>query len=103
MIYTDEAYEMTLAEAIEKGTYGIWVVGNKFNNTATVYVGEKLETENGIFVTEVDGLDMAPLDTATKTYKVTINDKNNDGKLNLPVDMRAGSQYAYYRPAMAII
>ena len=96
VIYTDEAYEMTLAEAIEKGTYGIWVVGNKFNNTATVYVGEKLETENGIFVTEVDGLDMAPLDTATKTYKVTINDKNNDGKLNLPVDMRAGSQYAYY-------
>ena len=96
VIYTDEAYEMTLAEAIEKGTYGIWVVGNKFNNTATVYVGEKLETENGISVTEVDGLDVAPLDTTTNTYKVTINDKNNDGKLNLPVDMLAGSQYAYY-------
>ena len=39
---------------------------------------------------------MAPLDTTTNTYKVTINDKNNDGKLNLPVDMLAGSQYAYY-------
>ena len=96
VIYTDAAYEMTLADAIKAGNYGIWVVGNQFNNTATVYVGEKLETENGISVTEVDGLDVAPLDTTTNTYKVTINDKNNDGKLNLPVDMLAGSQYAYY-------
>ena len=39
VIYTDAAYEMTLADAIEAGNYGIWVVGNPFNNTATVYVG----------------------------------------------------------------
>ena len=101
VIFQNAAYTKTLADVVKEirndtADYGIWVVGNPFNNTATVYVGEKLETENGISVTEVDGLDVAPLDTTTNTYKVTINDKNNDGKLNLPVDMLAGSQYAYY-------
>ena len=94
VIYTDAAYEMTLAEAIEKGTYGIWVVGNKFNNTATVYVGTKLEEINTISITPDEGLLPTKDDPNGQNYTYTINDKNDDGKLDLVVKMDATSQYA---------
>ena len=94
VIYTDAAYEMTLADAIKAGNYGIWVVGNQFNNTATVYVGEKLETENGIDVNGETGLSVVDPTGSDTTYKVTINDKNADGTLDVKVNILAKSEYA---------
>ena len=101
VIYTDAAYEMTLADAIEAGNYGIWVVGNPFNNTATVYVGTKLEETNTITVTPAEGVADGALiagenDPVNNTYTYTINDKNDDGKLDLVVDMLATSEYASF-------
>ena len=99
VIYTDAAYEMTLADAIKAGNYGIWVVGNQFNNTATVYVGTKLEQTNTITVTPAEGVADGALipdadDPDGQNYTYTINDKNDDGKLDLVVKMDATSQYA---------
>mgnify|MGYP000546918935 FL=1 len=99
VIYTDTAYEMSLAEAIADGSYGIWVVGNQFNNTATVYVGTKLEQTNTITVTPAEGVADGALipdadDPDGQNYTYTINDKNDDGKLDLVVKMDATSQYA---------
>ena len=90
---------MSLAEAIADGSYGIWVVGNQFNNTATVYVGTKLEQTNTITVTPAkDVADGALIPDADdpdgQNYTYTINDKNDDGKLDLVVKMDATSQYA---------
>ena len=94
VIYTDAAYEMTLADAIKAGNYGIWVVGNQFNNTATVYVGEKLETENGIDVNGETGLKVDDPTGSDTNYTVTINDKNADGTLDVKVNILAKSEYA---------
>ena len=99
------AYEMTLADvvkAIQEGAdYGIWVVGNRYNNTTTVYVGTKLEETNTISVNRA--ADVAAEDVSivgptsmTNDWTVTINDKNDDGQLDLVVDMNAVSQYAYF-------
>ena len=101
VIYTDAAYEMTLADAIEAGNYGIWVVGNPFNNTATVYVGTKLEETNTITVTPAEGVADGALiagenDPVNNTYTYTINDKNDNGTLDLVVDMLATSDYASF-------
>ena len=99
VIYTDAAYEMSLADAIADGSYGIWVVGDQFNNTATVYVGTKLEQTNTITVTPAEGVADGALipdvdDPDGQNYTYTINDKNDDGKLDLVVKMDATSQYA---------
>ena len=96
---------MTLADvvkAIQEGAdYGIWVVGNRYNNTTTVYVGTKLEETNTISVNRA--ADVAAEDVSivgptsmTNDWTVTINDKNDDGQLDLVVDMNAVSQYAYF-------
>ena len=105
VIFQNNTYEMTLADvvkAIQEGAdYGIWVVGNRYNNTTTVYVGTKLEETNTISVNRA--ADVAAEDVSivgptsmTNDWTVTINDKNDDGQLDLVVDMNAVSQYAYF-------
>ena len=102
VIYTDEAYEMSLADvvkAIREGTaeYGIWVLGNRLNNTFFVYAGTRLDEENDITVTGETGLSVTGPTTANPdTWTVKINDKRDDGKLDLTVDMVSDSEYAYY-------
>ena len=104
VIYTDAAYEMSLADAIADGSYGIWVVGDQFNNTATVYVGTKLEQNNAINVTAAkDDTDKVEItapdlekDPSDNTWTVKIFDKNNDGTKNGEIDLSviADGKYA---------
>ena len=104
VIYTDAAYEMSLADAIADGSYGIWVVGDQFNNTATVYVGTKLEQNNAINVTAAkDDTDKVEItapdlekDPSDNTWTVRIFDKNNDGTKNGEIDLSviADGKYA---------
>ena len=101
VIYTDAAYEMSLADAIADGSYGIWVVGDQFNDTAVVYVGTRLEETDSINVTAAkDDADKMEITAPTKenadTWTVNIIDKNNNGQVDVTVDMLATSQYAYY-------
>ena len=104
VIYTNAAYEMSLADAIADGSYGIWVVGDQFNNTATVYVGTKLEQNNAINVTAAkDDTDKVEItapdlekDPSDNTWTVRIFDKNNDGTKNGEIDLSviADGKYA---------
>lgn len=109
VVYNDKPYTMNLSEmvkaiqeAVQNGEeipYGIWVVGDRFNNTYTVYAGERLEETNTITVTPAEGVADGALipdadDPDGQNYTYTINDKNDDGKLDLVVKMDATSQYA---------
>ena len=105
VIFQNNTYEMTLADvvkAIQEGAdYGIWVVGNRYNNTTTVYVGTKLEETNTISVNRAayvaaEDVSIVGPTSMTNDWTVTINDKNDDGQLDLVVDMNAVSQYAYF-------
>ena len=106
VIFQNAAYTKTLADVVKEirndtADYGIWVVGNPFNNTATVYVGTKLEETNTITVTPAEGVADGALiagenDPVNNTYTYTINDKNDDGTLDLVVDMLATSDYASF-------
>ena len=111
VIYNDKPYTMNLSEmvkaiqeAVQNGDaipYGIWVVGDRFNNTYTVYAGERLEETNTITVNRADGvvaedLSIVPPTGSSRDWNVKINDKNDDGQLDLVVDMNAVSQYAYF-------
>ena len=106
VIFQNAAYTKTLADVVKEirndtADYGIWVVGNPFNNTATVYVGTKLEETNTITVNRADGvaaedLSIVPPTGSSRDWNVKINDKNDDGQLDLVVDMNAVSQYAYF-------
>ena len=111
VVYNDKPYTMNLSEmvkaiqeAVQNGEeipYGIWVVGDRFNNTYTVYAGERLEETNTITVNRVEGVSAEDLSIAEPTngsnvWNVEINDKNDNGELDLVVDMKAVSDYAYF-------
>ena len=104
VIYTndDVTYTMNLADVVkamkEDGAhYGLWIVGNRYDNAVTVYAGTELEEQNDIRVQGDEGLIVPKSDEITNnTYNVKINDKNADGNLNLTVDMLANSEYAFF-------
>ena len=104
VIYTndDVTYTMNLADVVkamkEDGAhYGLWIVGNRYDNAVTVYAGTELEEENDIRVQGDEGLIVPKSDEITNnTYNVKINDKNADGTLDLTVDMLASSEYASF-------
>ena len=103
VIYTndDVTYTMNLADvakAMKDGAhYGLWIVGNRYDNAVTVYAGTELEEENDIRVQGDEGLIVPKSDEITNnTYNVKINDKNADGTLDLTVDMLASSEYAFF-------
>lgn len=78
--------------------YGIWVVSDRFGEVDTIYVGTVLECENRISVT-ADASEITvtgPSTTASDTWTAKIIDKNDDGNVDLTVDMNAVSEYAYY-------
>ena len=114
VLYYDDASVRTLAGLIKEmrdhnrgqhadGTthndyYGIWVVSDRFGQVDTIYVGTVLECENRISVA-ADASEITvtgPSATASSTWTAKIIDKNNDGKVDLKVDMLAESDYAYY-------
>ena len=100
VIYDDEAYEVSLSDmisGIRSGRYGVWVVGNRNTDAAVVYVGERLEEVNTIDLDPETGLIVAePTKDEPNTYTVTIDDKNDDGELDVDVSMDATSEYATF-------
>ncbi len=103
VIYTndDVTYTMNLADVVKAmkdgAHYGLWIVGNRYDNAVTVYAGTELEEENDIRVQGDEGLIVPKSDEITNnTYNVKINDKNADGTLDLTVDMLASSEYAFF-------
>ena len=103
VIYTndDVTYTMNLADVVnamqDGANYGLWIVGNRYDNAVTVYAGTELEEENDIRVQGDEGLIVPKSDEITNnTYNVKINDKNEDGTLDLTVDMLASSEYAFF-------
>ena len=103
VIYTndDVTYTMNLADVVKAmkdgAHYGLWIVGNRYDNAVTVYAGTELEEENDIRVQGDEGLIVPKSDEITNnTYNVKINDKNADGTLDLTVDMLASSEYASF-------
>ena len=66
-----------------------------------MYAGERLEETNTITVNRVEGVSAEDLSIAEPTngnnvWNVEINDKNDNGELDLVVDMKAVSDYAYF-------
>ena len=103
VIYTndDVTYTMNLADVVKAmkdgADYGLWIVGNRYDNAVTVYAGTELEEQNDISVQGDEGLIVPKSDEITNNiYNVKIDDKNTDGTLNLTVDMLANSEYAFF-------
>ena len=103
VIYTndDVTYTMNLADVVKAmkdgADYGLWIVGNRYDNAVTVYAGTELEEQNDISVQGDEGLIVPKSDEITNnTYNVKINDKNANGALDLTVDMLASSEYASF-------
>ena len=103
VIYTNETYTMNLADvvkAMKDGTanYGLWVVGDRFNNTYTVYAGTELSNDTSISVTATETAEGTniydiDLDKDTSTYEVTLKDRNTEGALTV----KANNEYAQYQ------
>ena len=103
VIYTNETYTMNLADvvkAMKDGTanYGLWVVGDRFNNTYTVYAGTELSNDTSISVTATEPAEGTniydiDLDKGTSTYEVTLKDRNTEGALTV----KANNEYAQYQ------
>ena len=103
VIYTNETYTMNLADvvkAMKDGTanYGLWVVGDRFNNTYTVYAGTELSNDTSISVTATETAEGTniydiDLDKGTSTYEVTLKDRNTEGALTV----KANNEYAQYQ------
>ena len=103
VIYTNETYTMNLADvvkAMKDGTanYGLWVVGDRFNNTYTVYAGTELSNDTSISVTATEtaeGTNIYDIDLnkGTSTYEVTLKDRNTEGALTV----KANNEYAQYQ------
>ena len=80
VIYTNETYTMNLADVVKamkdgSANYGLWVVGDRFNNTYTVYAGTELSADATIDVATDDvksDVSDATYDAGTNTYTVTV-------------------------------
>ena len=107
VIYTndDVTYTMNLADVVKAmkdgAHYGLWIVGNRYDNAVTVYAGTELDETNTIDVTATkDDADKVEITAPTKenadTWTVNILDKNNNGNADLVVDMDATNDYAFY-------
>lgn len=107
VIYTndDVTYTMNLADVVKAmkdgADYGLWIVGNRYDNAVTVYAGTELDETNTIDVTATkDDADKVEITAPTKenadTWTVNILDKNNNGNADLVVDMDATNDYAFY-------
>ena len=106
VVYQNEPYTMTLADAVatiqkDKDAHGIWVEGDANGDAAIVYVGTRLNEDNTIQVTaaeddtakvDIDG----PTTADSKTWTVKIFDKNNDGSENGNVELNVAATTSKY-------
>ena len=88
VIYNEKPYTMDLADVVKainngEAEYGIWVVGNRNGDAFTIYAGTRLNQDNTITLKAEEGLIDEGLDGNTYTY--TINDKRDNGKLDIAV------------------
>ena len=90
VIYQNEPYTMTLADAVaaiqkDKNAHGIWVEGDANGDAAIVYVGTRLNEDSSITVTPDNGLVADKDNPDNSTYTYTINDMRDNGKLSIDV------------------
>ncbi len=90
VIYQNEPYTMTLADAVaaiqkDKTAHGIWVEGDANGDAAIVYVGTRLNEDSSITVTPNNGLVADEDNPDNSTYTYTINDMRDNGKLSIDV------------------
>ena len=97
IIYSDKAWEYgSLKEAVENGC-DVWVVDDVDNISSkafTVYVGTALSDDDTITVATEgkDNIADIAFNNDTKTYTVTLDDRNTAGKLTISAD----NDYALY-------
>ena len=97
IIYSDKAWEYgSLEEAVENGC-DVWVVDDVDNISSkafTVYVGTALSDDDTITVATEgkDNIADIAFNNDTKTYTVTLDDRNTAGKLTISAD----NDYALY-------
>ena len=88
VIYTNETYTMNLADVVkamnEGADYGLWVVGNRFNNTFTVYAGTELSADATI--------DVATADVESIVSDATYNDDTNTYTRTVTIPLTADNQ-----------